>query len=638
MFNNIIYFIIALFIIFTNNPEKSDGDSLLFSICMMVAAWIAFFMYCRLEFHLIKRKAESGTSSHDRMTSPYQRVVIKLSTLALLLFAIYIHVFDLKYWVVHIPVANKLSVFHDALTLSVFFIFLVTIWYAAHPAYRVIFKSEIRRKSYVLSNIRLYLPIIFPWFFLSLAYDLVVLFPVLNLNGFLRSDTGQIIFFVVLMGILVIFLPVLIRFFWGCKALESTEKVLRIKDFLNEKSFKYRSILDWPVFEGRLMTAGIMGVIPRYRYLLVTDSLLKALSADELEAVMAHEMGHAKYRHILFYLLFFLGFMIVSPGFYDLPFYLFLVFPSLAEAMSDLGETGVPVAEVIQFMPVLILLLIYFRYIMGFFMRNFERQADLYSAQLIGSPIPTISSLEKIAAASGKIRDLPSWHHFSIRERVEYLWRTLKEPVIFKNHNRMLVVSFIIYLLGMGGAAYFLNFSEAKQHVIISLGEKGIKKQLMKNPESISINESLAKFYYKTGKEAKAFSVYEKILELKPDHAEALNYVGYTYAEKGIHLDEAQDMIQKALRLKPDSGAITDSLGWVYFKKGKYDEALYYLEKAHSLLPGDPVVNEHLGDVMFIKKDYSKAIEIYKRTLNLGHPAKNKLREKISRIEEILRN
>ena len=228
MFNNIIYFIIALLIIYTNNPEKSHGDSLLFSICMMVAAWVVFFMYCLLEFRRIKRKAAGERDSHDKMSSPYQRVVVKLSTLALLLFAFFVHVFDLKYWIAQIPVTNRLSVFQDVLTLSVFFIFLATIWYAAHSAYRAIFESEIKRKSYVLSNLRLNLPIIFPWFFLSLAYDLIVLFPVLNLNGLLVSAEGQIVFFLVLLGVLVVFLPVLIRFFWG--SLESSCRSALIVD------------------------------------------------------------------------------------------------------------------------------------------------------------------------------------------------------------------------------------------------------------------------------------------------------------------------------------------------------------------------------------------------------------------------
>jgi Zn-dependent protease with chaperone function len=59
-------------------------------------------------------------------------------------------------------------------------------------------------------------------------------------------------------------------------------------------------MLKWPIFEGRMLTAGIMGLVPRYRYILITESLMDVLSIEELKAVVAHEMGHAKYRHLLF--------------------------------------------------------------------------------------------------------------------------------------------------------------------------------------------------------------------------------------------------------------------------------------------------------------------------------------------------
>jgi len=62
------------------------------------------------------------------------------------------------------------------------------------------------------------------------------------------------------------------------------------------------------------MTAGVMGLLPKFRYILVTDSLLDILSKEELNAVMAHEIGHIKYKHILFYILFLLGYMALSIG------------------------------------------------------------------------------------------------------------------------------------------------------------------------------------------------------------------------------------------------------------------------------------------------------------------------------------
>ncbi|MEK7266153.1 MAG: tetratricopeptide repeat protein, partial [Pseudomonadota bacterium] len=77
----------------------------------------------------------------------------------------------------------------------------------------------------------------------------------------------------------------------------------------------------------------------------------------------------------------------------------------------------------------------------------------------------------------------------------------------------------------------------------------------------------------------------------------ALNYLGYSWVERGINLDEAFKLIEKAAALRPQSGAIIDSLGWAHYQRGDYKEALPHLENAAALEPADPTVTEHLGDV-----------------------------------------
>jgi tetratricopeptide (TPR) repeat protein len=104
----------------------------------------------------------------------------------------------------------------------------------------------------------------------------------------------------------------------------------------------------------------------------------------------------------------------------------------------------------------------------------------------------------------------------------------------------------------------------------------------------------------KMGEKTRSLDRMSTIIEIDPNHADALNYIGYTYAEQGIRLDEAMSLIEKALSIKPDSGYIIDSLGWVYFQKGMYDEALKYLEQAASV-PNIPIM-EHLGDV-YLRKE-----------------------------------
>ena len=88
----------------------------------------------------------------------------------------------------------------------------------------------------------------------------------------------------------------------------------------------------------------------------------------------------------------------------------------------------------------------------------------------------------------------------------------------------------------------------------------------------------------------------KKALELFPDQPQVLNYLGYSWIDQGVHLDDGMAMIKKAVAQRPDDGYIVDSLGWAYYKLGDYDEAVKQLERAIELKPEDPTINDHLGD------------------------------------------
>ena len=88
----------------------------------------------------------------------------------------------------------------------------------------------------------------------------------------------------------------------------------------------------------------------------------------------------------------------------------------------------------------------------------------------------------------------------------------------------------------------------------------------------------------------------KKALELYPEQPLVLNYLGYSWVDQGVHLDDGMDMIRRAVEQRPDDGYIVDSLGWAYFRTGNYDEAVKNLERAVELKPDDPTINDHLGD------------------------------------------
>ncbi len=88
----------------------------------------------------------------------------------------------------------------------------------------------------------------------------------------------------------------------------------------------------------------------------------------------------------------------------------------------------------------------------------------------------------------------------------------------------------------------------------------------------------------------------KKALELFPDQPLVLNYLGYSWVDQGVNLDEAFKMLRRAVDLRARDGYVVDSLGWAYYRLGRYEEAVRELEKAVDLKPSDPVINDHLGD------------------------------------------
>jgi tetratricopeptide (TPR) repeat protein/LysM repeat protein len=94
----------------------------------------------------------------------------------------------------------------------------------------------------------------------------------------------------------------------------------------------------------------------------------------------------------------------------------------------------------------------------------------------------------------------------------------------------------------------------------------------------------------------KAEPNFRKALELFPDQPQVMNYLGYSWVDMNMNLEEGLDLIRKAVDLRPSDGYIVDSLGWAYYRLGRFEEAVVELERAVALKPDDPVLNDHLGD------------------------------------------
>jgi tetratricopeptide (TPR) repeat protein len=131
---------------------------------------------------------------------------------------------------------------------------------------------------------------------------------------------------------------------------------------------------------------------------------------------------------------------------------------------------------------------------------------------------------------------------------------------------------------------------------------------------------------------AKAINAFRHVLQIEPENSEALNSLGYMYAESGIHLDEAIRMIRKAIDIDPSNGAFYDSLRWALYKKGNYSEGLIALQKAGTFIE-DEILYDHIGDVYKALKEYVQACKYWRKSLDLD-PHQVSVQQKIKELEK----
>lgn len=139
--------------------------------------------------------------------------------------------------------------------------------------------------------------------------------------------------------------------------------------------------------------------------------------------------------------------------------------------------------------------------------------------------------------------------------------------------------------------------------------------------ESNSLQSPFYFWYGSACERAGRFSEAERLLgrciELDPEADQALNYLAYMWAERGINLDKALEYATRAVKLAPEEGAYLDTLGWVYYQRGEYGKALDFLKKAARRIPDDPVVCDHLGDTWDALKEPGKARYYWQKSVNL---------------------
>jgi tetratricopeptide (TPR) repeat protein len=106
------------------------------------------------------------------------------------------------------------------------------------------------------------------------------------------------------------------------------------------------------------------------------------------------------------------------------------------------------------------------------------------------------------------------------------------------------------------------------------------------------------------------------------------------WADRGVNLQEARELLEKAVAREPRNAAYLDSLGWLYFRLGKVEVAGKHLAEAHRREPDDPTIEEHMGDLSERQGNLEEALAHWERALELKHEEPEKVRQKLLRFRE----
>ncbi|MBN2291100.1 MAG: M48 family metalloprotease [Pirellulales bacterium] len=426
--------VLAVLVISENSPTQPVTEAAV-RLAIAAVAMLAVPLFAVVSSGLIARQARSDFAG-ERLLLRYHRMKHIHTALWLAAAAGVAYGLDWTQLVRYNWHMEHTLIVDDLLILLPVLLPLVLSWAAFYDADRAILKGHVRisaaepmttRLGYVAVHARHYLGIVLvPLLVILIVQDgLELLAPQL-----LEGDY-ELLVFVPALAILMATFPLLLRFVWQTRPLAPGALRDRLETACCRSGVGLRDILVWET-NSMAVNAAVAGFFPRLRYVFITDGLLKILSDEEIEAVLGHELGHIRHRHLLMRIIA----MMAPLGLWIL---LGQVFPEqmdgiLARMESWLEQSiwsGQP--AIILGLAALALFGVYAIVIFGMFSRMLEKQADLFGCRILTEEFGHksvdiyVRALEKLGIASGN-RHCWSWQHGSIAERVEFLSKTAQSP------------------------------------------------------------------------------------------------------------------------------------------------------------------------------------------------------------------
>lgn len=533
MFTNFIYFLTAL-ILYTTcyYPEgvyNAPDNALIYAIFTV----FIFAVICRFLFKRLAKKYLANGNQKIQLDHKLNSYILKFSILALVIYCIDLYFFRLKLFFSDYKFFHLFPTLQAVIFLLLFLFYLIIIWDSAWIVQKRFFPDSVTRKNFIISNISFSLPALIPWFLLSIIADTIQVLPFNGLSNFLSTALGEICYIMTFLIAMAIFGPLLIQKLWGCKPLENGKKREHIEKLCLKTNLKYANILKWELFGGSMITAGVMGLWSKFRYLLVTPALIDLLDDNEINAVISHEIGHVKKWHLYFYVFFFAGYMSCIYFLFD-PLMLLIYSSGILYKFALFFSLNHDTMISIVFSFVLVsVFLLYFRYVFGFFMRNFERQADTYVFSVMGDAFGLITTFYKIIKYSGQSPDKPNWHHFSITQRIQFLRACQTDSLKIDKHNKKvlsMIIGFVIGLLIICVVGYSINFGKGSKYLNNYIAQKVLDQEFRINQKNTKLYSMVGDYNFNLKEFKNAVTAWQNVLKVDSNNLHALNNLAWLYA------------------------------------------------------------------------------------------------------------
>lgn len=561
-------------------PGLSASSSLAFGalICLvhLLASWRAF------------------ASAHS--PGAWFRAERQAFALAFASFVALLYGLDLKYWLQPLTFFDKTEGLADLAGLALFFALLSLSWLAGRSRFQVFFGGALSPPAFVWQQTRQNLPLVLPWILIAVAVDVLRLLLPEALLSLVPAPWDEFLVFALFLAFLLILLPPLILRLWACRPIPEGPFRMRIAAFCAAQNFR-AGLYFWPLMGGQALTAAILGLLPRLRYLLFTPALAETLGEAELQSVIAHEIGHVYHHHLLWYAAIFCGFSLTLAVLAPLAQSWIMasaLFPLMMRYLPLSPET---LADAITAVPLLALVLLYFRFVFGFFLRNFERQADSHVFRALGTAGPLVSAFFVIARACGGRRERHNWHHFSLDERVAWLNRCESEPALVGAQHRRIRRALALYFLILAclcGLGLLADRESLAARAENQYTETVLQAAVQRSPEGCEPLLDLADFYAETGRESAALSGYEAALSrpegqcgkaLRVRLWNNLAWLLLSAETPGLRNRERALSLADRAAAQAQNASVLDTLATALWANERPDLALHILDRAARLDP-----------------------------------------------------